>query len=231
MRVAVDSFEAGRSVEGRPIPAIALYHDNPEAPRAWMLILGAVHGDEPQGVWLMDAARERWAREFPWTRLGVVLAGPMNPDGLARDERRNAHGVDLNRNLPTCDWRPEFDDESNNPGPAPASEPETQALLGLLERYDPLAVLSVHSMKRYQINCNGPAEEWSARLAEVCGYPVTDDIGYPCPGSFGTYSGAERQVPTITLEVDRTLSRDDVLRVHLPVLEAAVWYCEEKLGA
>ncbi len=225
-----ESFEAGWSVEGRPIPVSSLHCCGAAAPEAWLLILSSVHGDEPQGVWLMEAIRGKWAADYPWLRLGVALAGPMNPDGLARDQRLNANGVDLNRNLPTRDWKPDFEDDSNNPGPSPASEPETQALLRLMERYAPRAVISIHSMKRYQINCNGPAQAWSERLAAVCGYPVTDDIGYPCPGSFGTYSGAELQIPTITLEVDSQSPRDDVLRVHVPVLEAGAWCWEEKLA-
>ena len=28
------------------------------------------------------------------------------------------------------------------------------------------------------------------------------DLGYPTPGSFGTYCGIERNIPTITLEYD-----------------------------
>ena len=32
-------------------------------------------------------------------------------------------------------------------------------------------------------------------------YPLQEDIGYPTPGSFGTYCGIERKIPTITLEL------------------------------
>jgi len=137
----------------------------------------------------------------------------------------NAKRVDLNRNMPTRDWKPDFQRPGNNPGASAASEPETQAVLNLLETYSPAAILSIHSMKRYQVNCNGPALEWGQALAEVCGYPVTDDIGYPCPGSLGTYAGAERQIPTITLEVDSRARMPAILDVHLPVVRTAVrWW-------
>ena len=32
-------------------------------------------------------------------------------------------------------------------------------------------------------------------------YPVTRSIGYPTPGSLGTWAGVERGIPTITLEL------------------------------
>jgi Zinc carboxypeptidase/Immune inhibitor A peptidase M6 len=62
----------------------------------------------------------------------------------------NLDGVDLNRNYPEH-WG--YDDEGSEPeissntyrGPSPASEPETQANIGLVERIDPVFALSYHS--------------------------------------------------------------------------------------
>jgi len=216
-------FIAGSSCQGRPIRAFEV---RPERePRRWLLLLGVVHGDEPQGRWLLRDALDRWRNTPPGGSVGLVAVPCLNPDGSAARTRVNARGVDLNRNLPTRDWKASFEQPCNNPGPYPASEPETRALLELLERYRFSAILSVHSMRRYQINCNGPAREWAGALADICGYPVTGDIGYPCPGSLGTYAGAERQIPTITLEVDRDARRPETLRVHAPVIAAAVaWW-------
>ncbi len=53
------------------------------------------------------------------------------------------------------------------------------------------------------------------RMSAVCGLPVKDDIGYPCPGSMGTYYGWERELPVITLELPRG-------RVSLAPVERAV---------
>ena len=62
----------------------------------------------------------------------------------------NLDGVDINRNYPEH-WR--YDDEGSNTeissdtfrGTAPASEPETQANIGLVERIDPAMAVSYHS--------------------------------------------------------------------------------------
>lgn len=32
--------------------------------------------------------------------------------------------------------------------------------------------------------------------------PLQESIGYPTPGSFGTWAGVEKGIPTITLELD-----------------------------
>ncbi|MCC6485515.1 MAG: succinylglutamate desuccinylase/aspartoacylase family protein [Armatimonadetes bacterium] len=222
----MESSAVGYTVQGRPIELQTL---SPRAGpvRRWVLLLGSVHGDEPEGVWLLDSAMREWADDYLFRSTGVAAVVCANPDGRRARTRWNASGVDLNRNLPTRDWTASYRHKGNNPGPAPSSEPETRALLATIERFQPAAILSIHSMRRYQVNINGPALEWGRRLAQVCDYPVTEDIGYPCPGSLGTYAGAELQIPTITLEVQRGLRRSDVLKIHSPVVQAAVAFWDE----
>ena len=68
-----------------------------------------------------------------------------NPDGLARHTRKNAHGVDLNRNYP-YHWvapRP----ATTSPGPKPASEPETRAMMRFLAKVRPDYVLSASTSR------------------------------------------------------------------------------------
>ena len=38
---------------------------------------------------------------------------------------------------------------------------------------------------------------------------ITEDIGYPTPGSLGTYCGLERNLPTITWELQRGLKESE----------------------
>lgn len=221
-------FTAGTTVDGAQIEAWEVTPTGAGQAEQWLLFMGAVHGDEPQGVWLLKALLERWQAGSGLDRTGVVVAPCINVDGAGADRRTNANGVDLNRNLPTSDWKPEFERPGNNPGPTAASEPETIAVIGLLEKYSPRAILTIHSMKEYQLNSNGPAGEWAQALSQMCRYPVTDDIGYPCPGSFGTYAGAERKIPTITFEVDSQAPKEQVIDNLLPVVEAAAGFWDAR---
>ena len=63
------------------------------------------------------------------------------------------------------------------------------------------AIITIHSPYKV-VNYDGPAKELAQKISEFLGYKVTSDIGYPTPGSFGTYCGVERNIPTITIEID-----------------------------
>ena len=41
------------------------------------------------------------------------------------------------------------------------------------------------------------------KISKIINYPVEENIGYPTPGSFGTWAGIEKEIPTITLELDK----------------------------
>lgn len=234
-------WKLGKSTQDRPLDALAIaprsaedeVPSTPARPR-WrsVLFLGGVHGDEIEGVWLLEELRAKWTQNFPFQHIGAILWAQVNPDGVALGQRWNGRNVDLNRNLPTKDWTPEAKNPRYPPGPSAASEPESKALVRLIESVSPIAIISVHSFSSYQVNSNGPARPWAEALAKICDYPVTEDIGYPTPGSLGTYAGAEKKIPTITLEVERGIPKEKVLSLHMPVLEAAVRYWDDrKTGA
>jgi len=68
--------------------------------------------------------------------------------------------------------------------------------------YQPAKIISIHTLLR-AINYDGQAAELAKLMSKYNDYPVSKDIGYPTPGSFGTYAGIERNIPTTTLELPR----------------------------
>src|SRR5215213_117334 len=117
------------SVYGSSVDGIALTVYLPESGSAEIVILAAIHGDEPETTVAISEA----LRCLPQGELqaAVILCG--NPDGMVRGTRGNARGVDLNRNFPTSNWRPQpvfYKSRANDardialsPGSEPASEP------------------------------------------------------------------------------------------------------------
>ncbi len=159
-----------------------------------ILIVGVVHGDEPQGEYLIN----KYLGEVEDS--GMLFIPSLNPDGKDKGTRVNSNGVDINRNFPTKNW--ELSDKDNYyGGDSPASEIETRFLLDVIEEYNPRLILTLHTPYKI-VNYDGPAKEISEKISKIIGYPVEESIGYPTPGSFGTYAGVERNIPTITLEMD-----------------------------
>jgi protein MpaA len=72
--------------------------------------------------------------------------------------------------------------------------------MALIDQFEPTRIVSVH-IPLETVNYDGPARTLAERMAHHNGYPVKADIGYPTPGSFGTYAGKERGLPVITLEL------------------------------
>jgi len=184
------------------------------------LIHAGIHGEEPETTYALSRAL-RQLTEAP-EHCAVVLAA--NPDGLVRGTRGNDNGVDLNRNFPSKDWRAgtvthrsTIEDKSDillTTGQGPASEPETQALLSLIRELDPRAVVALHA----PLACIDDANDspLGRRLAQRTGMPLVRDVGYPTPGSFGSW-GSENGVPVVTYEFP--LAATEVLmRDHVPVL-------------
>jgi len=187
------NVELGGSVEGRPIVATRVGTLGPS-----LVVFGGIHGDEPKSVTLC----ERFLATLePSPHLTVWVLCAANPDGLARLSKDNARGVDLNRNWPAQNWSPVYKG-IEHPGVAPASEPETQALHALLARAAPRTIVALHSPFR-TVNYDGAGKALAERMAAKNGYGASADIGYPTPGSFGTYYGVEQQLEVITLEIPR----------------------------
>jgi murein peptide amidase A len=205
------SFHFGKTSDGLTIPAYKFGDRGPK-----VLVIGGVHGDEIEGIIATNGLLQEFSLSFPY-KLNLTLVPIFNLDGALRAERRNARGVDLNRNLPTQDWSPVVAKERYNPGPSPNSEPENQALVEFIQSQQPIFVISMHSWLP-MLNVNGDCDRVAQAIKGLTGYQITNDIGYPTPGSLGTYCGLERQIPTITYEIERGLKAPEILKVHVPAL-------------
>ena len=187
-------------------------------------IFGAIHGNEWTSYsvarWLIELLDER-----PDLYRGkyVAILPVANPDGLEANTRVNKNGVDVNRNFPAANWQLTERTDSFG-GDAPASEPETKAIINAIEILKPAKIISIHSIARgkHGNNFDGPAESLAQLLASHNGYNVLPSMGYPTPGSFGTWSGIERHIPTITLEFPRDASPEECWQENKDALLAAI---------
>jgi N-acetylmuramoyl-L-alanine amidase len=138
----------GTSAGGRPIRAELV--GSRRAPTK-ILVVGSIHGNEPAGHAITRGLR----RVRPPSGTAFWIVDQANPDGSAANSRQNAHGVDLNRNFPYR-WQPQ--DGVYESGPAPASEPETQALQSFIERERPRVTLWYHQALRMVVAAEGDAK-------------------------------------------------------------------------
>ena len=148
-------------------------------------------------------------------RGNVLFIPCLNPDGMQLGTRTNANGVDLNRNFPTKNWGEDTSAAGDNPsdyysGKSAGSEIETQFVMEIIEEYKPEKILTLHAPYKV-VNYDGPAKEWAEDVSKIIGYPIEESIGYPTPGSFGTYCGIERNIPTITLELDEKIPVEQLI--------------------
>lgn len=191
----------GNSVERR---GIDIFVRGDRSAKSTTLVLGGMHGDEPKSV---DLARRMISLLTQNSTLGGdiqwVILPVVNPDGFEKRKRRNANRIDLNRNFPTKNWTRGNKRSRMFGGEAPASEPETLALIEVVEQFQPDRIITIHSIGRNRFcnNFDGPGNQLAHAMHKHNGYPVTESIGYPTPGSFGTWAGVERNIPTVTLEL------------------------------
>jgi murein peptide amidase A len=209
------SSNYGTSLEGVPLTVFM-----PESGNTDLLILAAIHGDESETTVAVSEALRCLPRGD--LRAAVILCG--NPDGMLRGTRGNTRGVDLNRNFPTSNWSPDpvhYKSRANDardialsPGEKPASEPETVALLALLDKLRPRAVVSLHSA----LACidDAGASHLGRQLADRCALPFLTEIGYPTPGSMGTWA-SEQKLNLVTLELEDA-SLYSLKDHHVPML-------------
>ncbi len=191
----------GMTASGRVIPMVESHPVGGDGSARRVLLIGGTHGDEYASVSIV----------FKWLQLerrpGIHwrIVPLLNPDGLLRRQSRrvNARGVDLNRNLPTPNWKQESEhywiqrtgrDPRRYPGPAAASEPETRWLMKEIDTFRPDVIVSVHAHYAsfvYDGPGSAPHRLGNLRRRQLWKYP----------GSLGAYAGRHLGIPVLTLEL------------------------------
>ena len=134
----------GHSVLGRPIPMVRFGAAAAEGPLAHtgIAFVGALHGSEPAGREALLRFVERLMTTQDPGELGfieehgLVVIPNANPDGIVDSSRRNANGVDLNRDMMGL------------------TQPETRALTVALGEVDPVLVVDLHEFYRIDLDSN-----------------------------------------------------------------------------
>jgi protein MpaA len=222
----------------RPLPQRGNHSHQPEvfgrsvlnhALEVWMpegetriLVVAGQHGEEPETTVILSRALRALSHRSP--DCAIILNA--NPDGIIRGTRGNARGVDLNRNFPASNW---LRDQTNyrwhldapdervllGTGDKPGSEPETQHLLSLVEELKPELIITLHG----SLACidDPRLSEQGKILSARSGLKLTDHIGYPTPGSFGTWA-IENDFHLITFEFPGQ-SIEELSRNFTPLFE------------
>jgi succinylglutamate desuccinylase len=175
-RPAVIGHEViGHSVRGRPI--WAWHVGDPDAART-AVAMAVIHGDEPAPRQILRAIRDG----RPVKGINLWLLPTVNPDGLARRTRHNAHGVDLNRNFP---YRWAHLTGTYSSGPRPASERETRVLMRFFADVRPDRVVSFHQPLHGVDTSSRQARTFAYRLARMLDLPRKRLVcGGVCHGTF-----------------------------------------------
>ncbi|MCE2929242.1 MAG: DUF2817 domain-containing protein [Candidatus Caenarcaniphilales bacterium] len=205
------------------------------------LILGGVHGVEPQSAYvahhlanyynLQKSNDPRFLELFDLytgslePKAQLVVIPDFNRYGLKNNTRGNERGVDLNRNLPAFNWSSNYQDKVYFPGTAPASESQTKLLVEIINNNKFDLIISLHTNHFVknpnppQVNFDGIEVSWGFEQAKILGklleLPVTTDIGYSTPGSLGSYC-KQINTPCITIEFDDKLSKEGVWALYAP---------------
>lgn len=209
----------GTTSFGQPI--LSWEFGKPSKDSKSILVLGCVHGDEVEGFWLVqelirDLVLSTEKKSMPLSDTHITIIPCYNPDGFLLRQRWNAQNVDLNRNLPTINWKAEASNVRYPPGPKPASELETQAFLKVRQRVKPNIIISVHSHSQSLVlfpQTDSPLQHCVKKYAETLGIPIVGKMDYQIYGSLSSY-GREQRIPCITIELLKGKSMAQILEVH-----------------
>lgn len=174
---------AGKSVLGLDLWAVRLRAEGPLPfeMRERLYIDGGIHANEQLGMelallyvkFLVEGHGKDENATWILENRDTLVAPMVNPDGNLRDARQNTRLVDMNRNFPYGWGGPGASDTIGSGtyrGPAPASEPEVQAIVRLIQEFDPDFSQSYHTGTTMLLH------PWGGNDTAVPDRPVYDRI-------------------------------------------------------
>jgi len=193
----------GTTVRGRPIPIL---RSVAVSERVHVVVIGAIHGNEPVTRPIVESLQQATIPDD----MTLSLVPTANPDGWAANTRRNASGVDLNRNFPWR-WSP------TDGGPSPASAPETQALIALVQTRPDLVVW-IHQPLAYVAPIDGCPRGYADAWARAVGLRRRD--GLDQHGGAETWTGKGAGVRSMLVEVRSWSNTSSMVAQHFAGFEA-----------
>jgi len=201
----------GYSIKGRAIIAYTFGSGG-----SVILFTGGMHGSEPSSTSTMQA----WVNylqsngfKIPADKK-VVIVPNTNPDGIAAGSRNNANNVNIDRNFPASNWRPDIDTASGTlptgGGTSAGSEPETAALIALTRSLRPRLEVSFHAQgSLVGANQYGDSIAIGTKYARTVGYGTMignaeEVMGYSITGEYEDWMGQEMGIPAILIELPTT---------------------------
>jgi predicted deacylase len=201
----------GHSVRDRRI--VAWHLGEPGRPK--VLLVSTMHGNEGAPRQILHALRDG----RPIRGLDLWVVPTYNPDGLAAGTRRNARGVDLNRNFP-FHWTDL--DGNYESGPKPASEPETRAMMRFLRRIEPDRILSFHQPLN-GVDTDTKRPRFSRKVARALDLPRKSfTCGGVCHGTMTGWFNAKFPGAALTVEYGAHPTRRR-MRVAAPRQVLSIW--------
>jgi hypothetical protein len=263
----VTVFEIGQSIEGRTIHAVRISGPGEDKPA--VLLNGCQHAREWITVMVTTCIADRLVAGYDVDAtiqslvddLEFLIVPIVNPDGfeytweverLWRKNRRDGHGVDLNRNWgvawggPGSSGDPEH---GNYRGEAPFSEPETAALRDLVLANETIVShIDIHSYGQLILHPWGfdhvtaPAADTFIMLGEMLREAILGEHGegyasiqgaefYPAAGVMPDWTYGDRGTYAFTIELRPDGEDEEFPHGFLLPPEEIIPTCEESLAA
>jgi protein MpaA len=175
-------------------------------------------------VWAAIHGEESVTMQLAWQILRTIHADDacavvvpvLNPDGVLLATQQNANGVDLNRNFPGEQWSPAPSPtfwptttvrtppnrtQFSSPGSGPGSEPETQAIMALVERVKPKYAIDLHTPLECVIAVTERSIPLAEHLAEPLDLKMVRGLENPTPGDSAAWCEQQGAI-SVTYETE-----------------------------